>query len=208
VVKNGKFIVLEGIDGSGKSTIIQKLTKKFNELNWPLHTSSEPTKNPIGSLLRKILTHEISSNEQTIAALFLADRVDHINHPEYGMKQFLDKGVHVICDRYYLSSFAYHVPHVTLDWVVEANSLASDVLIPDLTLFIDISVQTSLDRINSNRTTIDLFETEDRITQVKENYAKAIEKVKHRESIVMINGELDADLVFEKVWDIVSGLEM
>jgi dTMP kinase len=200
----GKFFVFEGIDGSGKTTLIKKLEEKFAQMEFPLHTTLEPTKNHIGSLLRQILTHEIKTNEQTIAALFLADRLDHIHHPEYGMKQFVEKGTHVICDRYYLSSFAYHVPHVSLDWVMMANGLASDILTPDVTFFIDISVDTSLHRIANSRTTVDLFESKERITMVRENYHAAIQKTKERDNIIVIDGEAAPSLVFDKVWSVIK----
>lgn len=198
-MERGKFIVFEGIDGSGKSTISEMvhfyLMEKVPNSQW----TCEPTKNPTGKLLRDVLTHKISTNEQTIAALFLADRLDHILHPDYGMKQYLEKGAHVVSDRYYLSSFAYHVPHVSLDWVMAANSICADHLTPDITIYIDIPVEVSLQRIANNRTTLDLFETKERITQVKENYEHAIERLKNKEPIVVINGDQEKYQVYKDV---------
>jgi len=198
-MERGKFIVFEGIDGSGKSTISEMVHRYLSEKVSNSQWTCEPTKNPTGRLLRDVLTHKISTNEQTIAALFLADRLDHILHPDYGMKQYLEKGAHVVSDRYYLSSFAYHVPHVSLDWVMAANAICADHLTPDLTFYISIPVEVSLQRIANNRTTLDLFETEERITQVKENYERAIERLKDKERIVIINGDQDKFDVYADV---------
>ena len=198
-MQRGKFIVFEGIDGSGKSTISEMVHHYLKERVPNSQWTCEPTKNPTGKILRDVLTHKISTNEQTIAALFLADRLDHILHPDYGMIQYLDMGFHVVSDRYYLSSFAYHVPHVSLDWVMAANAICADHLTPDLTFYIDIPVEVSLQRIANNRNTVDLFETKERITQVKENYHRAIEKLKDKERIITINGDQDKNKVYRDV---------
>lgn len=73
---------------------------------------------------------------KTIAALFLADRLDHLTHSSYGILPFLQGGTHVICDRYYLSSYAYHVPYVSLDWVIRANALCAELKRPDITFLL------------------------------------------------------------------------
>ena len=138
-------------------------------------------------------------NEQSIAALFAADRLDHVQNQEYGMLQFLDKGHHVVSDRYYISSYAYHVPYVTLPWVFEANSIAASLLKADITFFINISVDTSLHRISNNRNQFDLFETKERISQVRENYFNALDKVRDSENIIMIDGERPMDEVYAEI---------
>ncbi len=197
--KRGKFIVFEGIDGSGKSTQVKKLAEYLKSKKDKTYTTFEPTSSPVGSILRNILTHRIKASEQTIAALFLADRLDHIQNEVNGILKMLDNGFHVICDRYYFSSYAYHVPHVSLDWVIEANSVAAKLLRPDINLYIDITVEESLRRIQANRATTDLFETKERITTVRKNYLEAFERLKHIEKIKIINGAQSVDAVFEEV---------
>ena len=208
-MKRGKFIVFEGIDGSGKTTYAKRLAEDLSSQNNEAHFTFEPTKYVIGSLIRKVITHEISMNEQSIAALFAADRLDHVQNPEYGMLQYLNKGHHVVSDRYYISSYAYHVPHVSLPWVIEANSIAASLLKADITFFINISVETSLNRISANRSQFDLFENKERITLVRDNYFKAIETVGNSENIIMIDGERPMDEVYqvilEKVKTIING---
>jgi dTMP kinase len=203
-MKRGKFIVFEGIDGSGKTTYAQRLAADLSTQNNEAHFTFEPTKYVIGSLIRKIITHEISMNEQSIAALFAADRLDHVQNPEYGMLQYLNKGHHVVSDRYYISSYAYHVPHVSLSWVIEANSIAASLLKADITFFINISVETSLERISANRSQFDLFENKERISIVRDNYFKALDTVSDSENIIMIDGERPIDVVYKEILEYIK----
>lgn len=202
----GKFFALEGIDGAGKSTLIRALTKKMEEAGLPCHTTTEPTKNPIGKIIRSILTGQQEGDEKTIAALFLADRVDHLTNSEYGILQFLSNGVHVITDRYYLSSYAYHVPHVSLDWVINANSICADLKRPDITFFIDITVEESLRRLSAGRDQLDRFENENRIKQVRENYFAAMDKVGKDEKIIKIDGTMPSSDISDIVWNKIQKL--
>lgn len=197
----GKFIAFEGIDGSGKSTLIRMLNQKLSEINIERHSTAEPTDNHIGTILRRILAGDKEGDERTIAALFLADRIDHLTHSKYGIMQYLSAGVNVVSDRYYLSSYAYHVPYVSLDWVIEANSICAAVKRPDMILFIDISVSTSISRVENRKMGLEIFETRERITQVRQNYLDAIERVKGDENIVIINGEQSVQQVFDEVWE-------
>lgn len=198
-MQEGKFIVFEGIDGSGKTTLSKMLKDDLSTGGKTVHWTCEPTHNVIGKMIRSVLTHQLEMNEQSIAALYLADRMDHIQNPEYGMLHQLQAGDHVISDRYYLSSYAYHVPHVSLDWVVDANSIAAEILRPDVIFFIDIDVPTSMDRISRFRNNVDLFENEERITLVHQNYFKAIEKIKDQENIVIIDGRPPLEEVYAAV---------
>lgn len=196
----GKFIALEGIDGAGKSTLVKALEFKMNEAGLQCHATAEPTKNHIGKTIRAILSGDIEGDEKTIAALFLADRLDHLTHSSYGILGQLAKGTHVISDRYYLSSYAYHVPYVSLDWVLSANAICAELKRPDITFFIDIPVSESLQRLRSSRNQLDRFENEARISQVRNNYFEAIERVKREENILIIDGCLPSSEIAEQLW--------
>ena len=88
-MKKGKFIVIEGVDGSGKTTQIEILKEKFKANGLKFHFTWEPTDSPIGSIIRNILNKRIEADEQTIAALYLADRLDHIQNNQNGILKFL-----------------------------------------------------------------------------------------------------------------------
>ena len=115
-------------------------------------------------------------------------------------------GTHVICDRYYLSSYAYHVPYVSLDWVISANAICAELKRPDLTFFIDISVEESLRRLRSSRNQLDRFENEERIKQVRENYFAAMDKVGKDEKIIKIDGTMPSSDISDIVWNKIQKL--
>lgn len=198
-MRKSKFIVFEGADGSGKSTLSGMLHQYLNSIDQKTYKTFEPTNGPIGSVLRNILTKRIKADEKTIGAMFLADRIDHISNETNGMLSYLDRGYHVISDRYYYSSYAYHVPHLSLDWVIDANSVCAEMLRPDIVFYIDISVETSMERISKNRQSVDLFESKERITKVINNYKSAIEQEGHKDNVVIINGERPIEEVYADI---------
>ena len=197
--QRGKFIVFEGIDGSGKSTVSAAIHAWMLSLDEPVHKTFEPTDGPIGSVIRNVLKHRIVADEKTIGAMFVADRLDHILNNENGMLKYLNRGTHVICDRYYYSSYAYHVPYLSLDYVIQANSVCADLLRPDLVIYLKITPEISMDRIGKNRSSSDLFETKERITQVFNNYEKAIAREGHSDNVKIIDASKPLEEVINEV---------
>lgn len=204
--KKGRFIVFEGIDGSGKSTQIKYLKKHMEENNKLFYETREPSDSPMGVLIRQILTGKIKTDNKAIAALFVSDRIEHILNPECGLKAKIDSGVNVICDRYYFSSYAYHSVDMDMDWVIDANSVCADILKPDCTIFIDISPETAMQRISAGRTQTELFETKDRLTLVREKYFEAFEKFSGKENILIIDGNKSPEEISNEVWEKISHL--
>ena len=173
----GKFIVFEGIDGSGKSTQMKLLEKKLEERGIKTRLTLEPTYGLVGGTLHNILSGKIKAEPKVTAALFVADRLDHLTNSEDGVLKSLENGEIVICDRYYFSSYAYQSTEVPSEWVVEANKLCAETLKPDVTLFVDISPQTAMERILSNSDSVEIYETEEKLTKVREAYFAAFEKM-------------------------------
>jgi dTMP kinase len=200
---SGKFIAFEGIDGAGKSTLIKSINEKYLAEGIATHLTAEPTKNYIGTYIREILTGKREGDEKTIASLFLADRIDHITHSEYGILHILEKGIHVLCDRYYLSSYAYHVPYVSMDWVIAANSICAAICRPDMTFYIDIPVEESMKRLSAGRASLERFENVGRITQVRSNYEEAIARVGHEENIIRIDGRRPSEEIANEIYEII-----
>lgn len=196
---NSKFIVFEGIDASGKSTLSQRLYNDLNQDGISIYRTSEPTDSPIGSLIRNILNKRIEMDEKTIGVLYLADRMDHLNNPVNGILSHMNQGTHVISDRYYYSSYAYHVPHLSMDWVINANKICADILRPDIVFYIDIPIEVSLERLNKNRRFHDLFETKERITTVYHNYKEAISREGHKDNVIVIDGNRPVDEVYAEI---------
>lgn len=193
------FIAIEGIDGSGKSTQSVKLVENLAALGYAVHGTCQPTGRPIGKMIRQILRKEWEAQEETIAGLFVADRLDHITNTEDGLLKHLAAGEIVVTDRYYFSSYAYHGTHIDMQWVIAANAMCARMLRPTLNIFIDVSPEVAIERIKNNRTTIDLYETLDNLTNVRSQYLKAFEQLKGEERICIIDGNQDMDVVAQNV---------
>lgn len=198
-MQKGKFIVFEGIDGSGKSTQLKMLAETLRENGIKCAETLEPTFGTVGAVLHDVLSGKINADPKVIAALFVADRLDHLTNAENGVLKMLAEGTTVICDRYYFSSYAYQSVEVPAEWVIEANKLASETLRPDCTLFIDVSPKVAMERISSNRETAELYETEERLTAVREGYFKAFERMKNEEKIEIFDGDKQVSEIAEDI---------
>jgi dTMP kinase len=203
-MKKNLFIALEGLDGSGKSTQTKLLAEKLKEQGVKVHTTSEPTTSRIGSILKDIFKHKMEADHRTIAALFVADRLDHLLNKTDGIVKKLEEGYTVICDRYYFSSYAYQGTHLDMDWVIEANSLSADILRPDLNIFIDVSPDTSMKRVNRSRPSTELYETVENLENVRKNFFEAFEKLKGEEIVFITEGNRSPDLIANDIWKEVS----
>lgn len=156
----GKFIVFEGLDGSGKSSQIKLAADKLKSRGEKVYVTAEPTDSETGRYLREILSNSISKDMHLQAALFLADRIEHVTNSESGIKKYLDDGYTVICDRYYYSSLAYQGKsgECDLDWVLELNLGCDKLIKPDICFFLDVNPETCKSRIDETRSNVELYE--------------------------------------------------
>jgi len=203
-MQQNKFIVFEGIDGSGKSTQAKILQQRLEEEGHKTYLTFEPTDSPIGSVIRNIFKRRIEAAHETIAGLFVADRLDHLLNNTNGILKKLKEGYTVVCDRYYLSSYAYQGAHVDMDWVIQANSKSAALLKPDLTIYIDISPEESLQRVHKDRSDIEIFENLENLQKVQAAYEKAINLSENQENIIRINGSATADEIAGNIWEAVQ----
>ncbi|MFN8276933.1 MAG: dTMP kinase [Chitinophagales bacterium] len=178
-----RFIVFEGIDGSGKSTQARLLAEKLRAEGQAVHLTCEPTGSPIGVMIRDIFKGKMKADHTTIAGLFLADRLHHITDEEDGLLHHLKQGTTVISDRYYFSSYAYHSVHMSLDWVIAANSLCAQLLRPDAHIFLDMTPEDAMARIQQNRPGTELYETLENLEAVRKQYQAAFSLLDTREVI-------------------------
>jgi dTMP kinase len=200
-MKKNYFIAFEGIDGSGKSTQAKLLVEKLQKEGHKVYATSEPTNNPIGTLIRSIFKGKLEADHKTIAALYLADRLEHLLNKTDGILKKMEEGYTVVTDRYYFSSYAYHGTHMSLDWVIEANSLCADLLRPDLTIFIDVPPGICIKRLSEDREMMELYETLDNLNKVREKYFESFEKLSGEEAIFITNGNRSLDAIFTDVWN-------
>ncbi len=194
----GKFIVFEGIDGSGKSTHAVLLKERLESEGYRVFLTREPTDGEAGKLLRRCLTGEADLPEQAIAGLFMTDRIDHILNAQTGILRHLEEGEIVLCDRYYFSSFAYNGSYAPMDWVIELNRLAMQTLRPDLTVFLDIDPQKFLSRIESRGTT-ERYEKTEVLSKVRSNYFEAFRRLPE-ERVRVVNNDCPLPQAAEEVY--------
>lgn len=175
----GLLIALEGIDGSGKSSLLPLITDQLRKLGVDVHPTSEPTKREVGKMCRKYLS-DPSSIPTVDALLFAADRIEH--YFEEIMPK-IESGVSVITDRYKYSSMVYQGSSgVQIDWIKIINDNVPD---PDLTIFIDISTNEAIRRVYSaSRDHLEKFETESKLQNIKNIYEEL--EMNNR---VTVNGE-------------------
>ena len=202
--KTGYFITFEGIDGSGKSTQISLLKQHMEQCGHRCFLTAEPSTGPIGVMIRQCLSGRMKADEKTIAALFAADRLDHLLNDTDGICSKINDGTHVICDRYILSSYAYQSVRVPFEWVKQLNSAAADTLRPDCHIFIDIEPEAAIERMAKERFHTELFETKERLTEVRNRYLELIGQLKGEENIIVIDGNQTIEQISDDIWKNVS----
>lgn len=202
--KRGIFIAFEGIDGSGKSTQVVLLKERLQREGVGCYTTLEPTWSPVGSLIHQIMAGRIRMDNRAIAALFAADRLDHLLNDVDGIVAKLSGGMHVITDRYYFSSYAYHSVDMPMDWVIKINEPSSRLLRPDVTVFVDIDPEIALERIAKNRHHKELFEEKSRLLQVRKHYFEAFRRLEDVENVIVVDGNRAVEVIAEDIWISVS----
>lgn len=200
-MKKNLFIAFEGIDGCGKSTQVKLLAESLKKEGHKVYTTFEPTDSFIGSLIRKIMQGKMEADHKTIAGLFVADRTNHLLNKTDGIIKKLEEGYTVISDRYCFSSYAYQGVHVDMEWIIQANKISTDILKPDLNIYIDISPEVSMKRVQTNRDIVELYESTENLQKVRNGYFKAFELLKNEENIVVIDGDRAAYLIAEDIWN-------
>lgn len=149
--KKGYFITFEGADGCGKTTQIQLIKEYLDKKNIENILTREPGGSDLGVHLREILLHykdPVSDIAETF--LYLADRAQHI---EYKIKPALESDKIVLCDRHTDSTIAYqgYGREQNIDEIKHLNSIATQGLIPDLTIVFDIDTEIAQQRLGTEK---------------------------------------------------------
>jgi len=166
------FIALEGIDGSGTTTQLARLTARLRGLGRRVHATREPSDGPVGRLIREILLggHRgpdgAEVDGRAMALLFAADRRDHLRRE---IEPALAAGIDVVTDRYLLSSLAYQAEEAERDWVA---GLARAVRPPDLTLLLDVPVSVAAARRRAAGRSTERYDEDGFQARVAANYRR------------------------------------
>lgn len=162
-MSQGIFIVVEGIDGTGKSTQSKRLAEWFRSRGREVVLSREPTDGPWGKKLRESATTGRLSAEEELEC-FLNDRREHV---ELSIKPALAEGKVVILDRYYFSMMAYQGARgFDPAEIRRRNEVFAPQ--PDLLLILDLSVESAHGRIGARGDTANEFEQRDTLSRCRE----------------------------------------
>jgi dTMP kinase len=202
----GRFIVVEGIDGSGGTTQSRRLVESLRALGVDARHTVEPSGGVVGALIRSLLERGLPSSDRrqepathwaTMALLFAADRLHHL---ETEVVPALETGAIVVSDRYDLSSLIYQsltAPDgsVALPWIRELNRHA---LRPDLTLVLGLSVDAAEARRRERGGVEELFDARPLQERLADAYARA-ESFAPGDRLLHVSGAGEVEEVAERV---------
>ena len=192
----GILVAVEGIDGSGVSTVASAIASALRSLGAKACLTKEPTYGPIGFVVWQMLRggggpFAIMKDPRTAALLFAADRLWHLTgEPINGFEGVLDAivgGCIVISDRYKYSSLAYQTASIRLEerrvtfdgapekWVWEVNKYAPPA---HILVYVDVDVETALTRIYTERFSVQISERNEYLERVRRNFHNLLEKLK------------------------------
>ncbi len=192
----GKFIVFEGLDGSGQSTQTELLENFLIDRGIETIITKEPTQDSeAGKKIKETLAEKIKIEPQKLQEFFAQDRKEHL---ENLIIPALKEGKFVISDRYFFSSFAYGASDgLDLNWLIEINN---NFLLPDQTFILKVKPEICISRIDKRGAEKTLFEKQEKLAEVWETYEILPQKF---ENTLIINGEKSIEEVFEETKKII-----
>lgn len=195
MIKNsysGKFVVIEGLDGSGKSAQADLVVDYLKYNGKEVMATKEPTMDSeAGIKIKQALKKEIIIEPLELQKLYVQDRKEHL---ENIIIPALKEGKFVVSSRYAFSTFAYgHLDGLDVSYLVELNK---EFILPDLTIIIDVSSESCMVRISERGNGKELFEEKEKLEKVNQIYKKIPDMF---ENVVAVNGEKTIQEVFEDI---------
>lgn len=195
-----KFITFEGGEGTGKTTIIERLAIDLKNQGYDILKTREPGGSEISEEIRKVILNinNTKMDYMTEALLYAASRRQHLT--EIILPAIQSQKI-VLCDRYIDSSLAYqgYARGIGIDKVYAINDYAVNGFYPDLTIYIDIDPQIGLSRIKTNHRDMDRLDLEkiEFHQRVREGYLKVSQMFPDR--IKVIDGNRSLEEVYNEV---------
>lgn len=199
----GKFIVIEGIDGSGKTTQVAKVVESLKSQGKDVVITKEPTDGEVGQLIRKMLSGKVEFTPVAFQYLFAADRVMHMEEVE----NLLKGGKIVVSDRYFWSAIAYGLADkkgMDFENSKEVSLVAQSILsmyhqflLPDYTFYLKIPVDVSLSRLGKMDKEKEVYEKKENLEKVYVGYEWLAEKFP--DEIMVIEGTQDVKDITQNI---------
>lgn len=188
---NGKFIVIEGLDGSGNSTQSKMLCDFLNSIGHKSILTKEPTSGFVGKYIRSFFKKEFECPPAYKQILFAADRAIHLTEE---IEPKLNAGVNVVCDRYILSSIAFGGSEkLPPKWLMSINFTF---IVPDLTILLKVDPKICIERISKRGSEKEFFEEQEKLVAVWRNYEYG---KSYFQNVHIINGEQSLEKVHEDI---------
>ncbi|MDD3128854.1 MAG: dTMP kinase [Candidatus Izemoplasmatales bacterium] len=201
----GKLITFEGTEGSGKTSVIKKIKKHYEDQGYQVMVTREPGGISISEKIREILLSKENTemDPRTEALLFAAARRQHLVEK---IIPALEKGLIVLCDRFIDSSLVYqgYARKIGIDKVYDINYFAVEDAFPDLTIFVDVRPEVGLKRVfqtpnrEVNRLDLENMKFHEMIYQGYKELMKKYDRIK------MVNGEQDIELVAKEAISVIN----
>lgn len=192
----GKFIVIEGIDGSGKTTQASKIVEHLQRKGVKSVYTKEPTDEVTGKLIRKILGGKISVPAVAFQYLFAADRAVH----QVKLQDYLKKGQALVSDRYFWSSAVYGMVDRGISFhegdkerllvALSILSMYHRFIVPDYTFYLRVSTDEALKRIGKTERELEIYEKKEQLEKVRQGYEWLSKKF--AKEITVVDGEKPA----------------
>jgi dTMP kinase len=201
----GRFVVLEGIDGSGTTTQVARLADRLRALRVPVRATHEPSDGPVGTLVRQVLTGRVvvpggrAPGWATMALLFAADRMDHV---EAEIEPFLTEGGVVVSDRYDASSLAYQSvssgaeAREAVEWIRLMNRYVRR---PDLTLVLDLPADVAAERRLHRGEAAQLYEQSE-VQRALAAFYRDLAKHMPNDRVLIVDARGSIDEVHARIW--------
>jgi dTMP kinase len=162
-----KFIVIEGMDGSGTTTQVQMLYAYLAKRGLKVFRSAEPTDSEIGQECRRMLKDDAGQNEDLLVKLALSFAADRMHHVHYSLRPALKECDVILLDRYVLSSLVYQGLHLPTSFVKEINRYALE---PDITLVLDLDAASAFERLSQRVQKRDFYEDKRILEKIRSRY--------------------------------------
>jgi dTMP kinase len=187
----GLLVTFEGVEGSGKTTVAKAIAENLRQKGLTVVVTAEPGDTSVGRQIRQLLATVDERTAWTETFLFLADRAEHVAKV---IKPALERGEIVLCDRFTDSTIAYQGfgLGLPLEWLTQLNSIATNGLVPDLTLLLDIDPEMGLKR--SQRETVFERRSLDFHQRVRWGYLWLAKQEPHRVKVIDASQPLESVL--------------
>lgn len=198
----GKFIVFEGLDGSGQTTQARLLGEYLQSQGVKVVMTKEPTQiiegrfsSSVAQTIRDVLDKKIKMEARPLQEMFAQDRKEHL---EEEIIPLLKDGVWVISDRYFFSSFAFGAAHGNdMDFLISLNK---DFLMPNYSFLLKVSPKVCMQRVVKRNEGVKFFEVEEKLARTWEKYEEVMRRFPE---LKVINGERSIDEIHSEIKNLI-----